>query len=251
MEIIKKEPSDIADGGWGGVVQCTAVPTSDDWPRSLGTCVPDTDPIAASCDFDVVYGDGRKARLSARGRELLCGMGFRCATADADGHFATLLDANGDEARAGDKRMVATAVKALAACDYIPAGEVSLVGEEEAEKTLAACGVPSRPATCDEEYEAEVVAKWRGKWLGEGKVLRPNADSAQLYEKRLYTEWMARIIVEKGNGPLVELADGRKVRAANLTEEDKNLIADPSESAHNASILGGDTFTGGGFAWRE
>lgn len=51
-------------------------------------------------------------------------------------------------------------------------------------------------------------------------------------------------------GPLWELCDGRFVRAADLTEDDRNLIADPHDSPHNAVLLGGDTYRDGKWVYQ-
>lgn len=213
MEAIKKEPNEIADTGFGEIVSCKPVVREGDWPNSLGTGVLSPNPLFAEWCFDVQYANGAKATLSARGFALLSSIGFT----GADGRPY------------GNKRLVATVVKAIAACTYVPAGELTLVSEEEADQILKDCGVRDRPCDADEEWIRDVEDRWTQRWLDQKLAIRPDPDSPAISAKWWWAHSQANAAKAKADSDLVQMCDGSMRHAGQLSEAEKNLVADPDE----------------------
>ena len=111
-------------------------------------------------------------------------------------------------------------------------GAIEVPSSENAAETCRSLDIPTEPKAYSKET-FDALSQKLGLPAGEGiNGWYKAVDAAQK-------------LIESVKGPLIELCDGRFVRAADLTEDDKNLIADPHDSSHNAEILGGDTYRDG------
>ena len=117
-------------------------------------------------------------------------------------------------------------------------GALELQSAEDAAETCRSLGIPTEPkAFTSEAFDA--LSQKLGLPAGEGVNGWYKAVDA------------AQKLIESTKGPLIELCDGRYVRSADLTEEDKNLIADPHDSPHNAAVLGGDSYRDGKWVFQD
>lgn len=126
--------------------------------------------------------------------------------------------------------------------DPVPNGkEVSMdvLSAEEAQALLAKMNIPSEPVREPTGNPYDVISAATG-----------------LPKDCTFDDWRGIVqnveeVVARVKGPLIELCDGRYVRSADLTEEDKNLIADPHDSPHNAAVLGGDSYRDGKWVFQD
>ncbi len=176
------EEEDLVDQYWGDIISCEAPIFADKWSWNKGTCVPAPNPWAApECSFIVEYENGEKARLVARGWEILCGEGFRgVVLKDGRWQSPTWLTSTGEpysgqDFRFYNKRLMAAAVRALSIGVAIPAGKVVLPGEDEAKNIINEAGIMPYPVLpypdpmkLIEEWHAEVFKQWMEKWLATG-----------------------------------------------------------------------------------
>lgn len=191
----KIENEDWVDREWGGIASCEALPVSSGWPWNKGTCVPNLNPTAASCDFKVLYKNGKVAYLSARGSEILAGCGFRGA-----------IEENGETIRPSgevdisngigpcffDVRLVGTVAKALENGDIIPPGSVDLVTEEEAIKVLDRLDIPHYPAEVPFSEVQSQYSKYYDYWIKNGIcVFDEERWSGACVSKKLLEEYLA------------------------------------------------------------
>lgn len=198
------EEEDWVDQYWGDIISCKAPVFKDEWPWNKGSCVPTPNPWAApECRFIVEYKNGEKARLVARGWEILCGEGFRGAVWK-DGKWQkptwqtpTGLPYSGLDFRFYNKRLMAATVKALSEGVAIPPGNVVLPNEEESKKILDEADVPLYPVVTypdprmlRQERHAEVFARWREKWLATGVCTY--LDGGSFVTKSLHEESLKR-----------------------------------------------------------
>ena len=172
------------DKDWGGIASCEALPFSSEWPYGKGTCVPDRNPWEAMCDFIVTYENGKKARLFARGREILSGEGFR----------GIVEGGKDDETiRFFPLGLVGVTAQALADGSIIPSGKVDLLGDEAATSILEANGIPTYPIDEDEELEGKTYRKWVKDWIDKGICVDDTGGHGMCVSKMLLNEEAERI----------------------------------------------------------
>lgn len=150
------EEEDWIDREWGEIVRCEAVVLDDRWPWDKGTCVPNRNPWEASCDFEVEYANGEKERLTARGWEVLMGLGFR------------IIGKESLERRFFNIGLMATVARALADGVVIPPGRVDVLDEERGRKVLEEYGIVSYPVLYSVERDKAIFREWKGRWLKSG-----------------------------------------------------------------------------------
>lgn len=174
-----KKPIDAA---YGGVKRCMALWESDTWPRDIGTCIPNPNPLNALCAFDVEYNNGMKERLVARGRDILASHLFlRCEDFFDEGFHA-------ENRYIGDERLLATVVEALRTTLPIPSGEVKLLDKEKAREVLSTNGIAVTDLELDEKKSREIHERWMERWLADGTVIVPPMEKRMRATKWLY-EW--------------------------------------------------------------
>ena len=189
----KIENENWVDKDWGGIVSCEAVPLDDSWPWDKGTCVPNLNPTAASCDFKVRYQNGKVARLTARGSEILAGCGFS-GVIDEGGEvvepsgYTDLI--SGEGPKFFDVRLVGTVARVLERGEVIPPGQVGLDTEGDAAKVLKRLGIPQYPAVVPFEEVTGMYHKYKDYWLKNGIcVMDEKIWSGACVSKTMYDEF--------------------------------------------------------------
>lgn len=186
-------------------------------------------------DVTIVDANGIRYRTDSRSYAVV-----------ATGVLSVLTESGSESFSITDPRVIAFYGKLLAAFakwaskgfDSAPEptldGEQLLPSADDAQQVYDRLGIPKEPSGYSDERFADLSRR-----LG-----LPDDDGVD--------GWYASAEKsENDNGPLIELCDGRFVRAGVMTEEDKGLVADPHDSAHNASVFGGDTFVDGKFVWQK
>ena len=235
------EPWDVLDLEWGEVVSCVAVSAKpSEWPFRLGTCVMHANPLSAVIDLRVKYENGAMARISCRGFHALGGIGLpgeeivfeggepriefgEVANEDASSAHTPSEPPTAETRVCGNRRLVATVLKALTSFDYIPAGKVELVSAEEADAIFASTGVSPAPLAFDAAYQSAKERGWMEKWRGEG--LMCHDDPLTLAKVRATREAHAAVV--KARGELVALCDGRVRYGKELSDAELEMLSDP------------------------
>lgn len=181
------EEEDWIDAGWGEIVSCEALSLDNSWPWDKGTAVPNRNPWEASCDFRVKYANGKSAKITARGWEVLMGLGFRGELLDGT-EFNELDGVPNDEFRFFNIGLMATVAKALSDGIVIPAGNVSIEDEKSGKKILEELDIPSSPVVYCEENDATTFKRWKKKWLDAGICVDDSENYGLCVSKMLLEE---------------------------------------------------------------
>lgn len=181
------EEEDWIDAGWGEIVSCEALSLDNSWPWDKGTAVPNRNPWEASCDFSVKYANGKSAKITARGWEVLMGLGFRGELLDGS-EFNELDGEPNDEFRFFNIGLMATVAKALSDGIVIPAGNVSIEDEKSGQKILEELDIPIFPVVYCEENDATTFKRWKKKWIDEGICVDDSKNHGLCVSKMLLEE---------------------------------------------------------------
>lgn len=229
MEAIKQEPYEIIDTNFGDIVSCEAVPhdpESDSWFDRIGTGCMSGNPLFSPWAIKVVYANGVEAFLESRGFEIMESRGMGGAiTKRPEG----LQDGEGWKGRFGNSRLLATVASRIRDCTYLPCGPVELLPEDQCADVFTDCQMRDRPCDIDKEWSEKIEKYWEKRWTDEGKVVHPDKESALFEAKWWWAHSQANAAKAKADSDLVEMCDGSMRHSGQLTDAEKNLLADPDE----------------------
>jgi len=216
------------DAEWGEIEKCECL--SNDYIENYDPCVP----TKMCARLRVSYKNGRS--LEARAR--LCDVLFLGALAaysdEADGR---------QEGCVSNKRLLAALARSASSLEPVAVGDVKLPTAAEADGILESLAAPAEPLYRRDGIEEAWYDVWKksgklckmtdGQWVIEDKVL----PEFSKYKVSHFVDGAERCY--PGATEYVELCDGTVKRTEDLTEEERQLIADPAESEINAGLVDG------------
>lgn len=216
------------DAEWGDIEKCECL--ANDCIENYDPCVP----TKMCARIKASYANGRTLDFTTR----TCSVLFW-------GRIELLVpNSESDEwGCISNRRLLAALARAASRLEAIPVGEVKLPSAAESDTIMAELAVPAEPV-----YDRPDIGEaWYDVWKKSGKLCKMT-DGQWVIEDKILPEFSKYKVshfvdgVERcypGATEYVELCDGTVKRTEDLTEEERQFIADPAESEINAGLVDG------------